>query len=124
MWCDEEALSFVFPSLFTLAAQKDVMVADLWDCSREEGRWSLIFLRSLNDWELEEVERFLLTMQRQKFNPMSEDKLLLKGVGDGGFSVKRMYMDLDLSPDVVFPFHSIWNSVVPSKIGFFAWEAS
>ena len=31
-----------------------------------------------------------------------------------------MYMDLDLSPDIVFPFHSIWNSVVPPKIGFFA----
>ena len=31
VWCGEEALSLVFPSLFILAAQKGAMVADLWD---------------------------------------------------------------------------------------------
>ena len=59
------------------------------------------------------MERFLLTIQRQKFNPMGEDKLLLKGVADGGFFVKRMYKVLDLSPNIVFPSRSIWNSDVP-----------
>ena len=46
----------LFPSIFILAVQKDVMVADLWNYFREEGGWSLTFLRSFNDWEMEEVE--------------------------------------------------------------------
>ena len=35
-----------------------------------------------------------------------------------------MYSGLDLSPDIDFPSPSVWNSVIPSKIIFFTWEAS
>ena len=38
--------------------------------------------------------------------------------------MKLMYRVLDFSPDVAFPSRSIWNPVIPPKIGFFAWEAS
>ena len=58
------------------------------------------------------------------FRPSIEDKLLLKGSSHGNFSVKIMYRGLDLLPDIDFPFLSVWYSVIPSKIGFFAWEAS
>ena len=56
VWCDEKALRLLFPSMFILTMQKDTMVADLWSCNREEGGWSPTFLRSFNDWEMEEVE--------------------------------------------------------------------
>ena len=36
--------------------------------------------------------------------------------------MKLMYKVIDQSPDIVFPFHSIWNPTVPPKMGFFAWE--
>ena len=49
VWCGEEALCYVFPSLFNLAVHKEAMVADMWGCGREEGGWSPTFLRSLND---------------------------------------------------------------------------
>ena len=39
----------MFPSMFNLVVQKDVMAADLWDCNKEEGGWSPTFLRSFND---------------------------------------------------------------------------
>ena len=32
--------------------------------------------------------------------------------------MKRMYKVLDLSPDIVFPSHSIWNFVVPPRLTF------
>ena len=41
--------------MFTLAVQKDAMVADLWNCVREEGGWSPTFLRSFNDWEMGKI---------------------------------------------------------------------
>ena len=44
---------------------------------------------------------------------------------DGGFSVKLiMYKALDLSLDTTLLFRSIWNLVIPSKLGFFTWEAT
>ena len=50
--------------------------------------------------------------------------LFLKGVKEKGFSVKIMYKSLDPSPAIEFPSHSVWNLVVPPKIGFFTWEVA
>ena len=72
---------------------------------------------------IEEVERFLQTLCDQNFCPLSEDKLLLKDVKEKGFSIKIIYKGLDPSPTIDFPYRLIWNSTVPPKIGFFAWEA-
>ena len=37
VWCGEEALSSMFPSLFNMAIHKDAMEEDMWDCNKEEG---------------------------------------------------------------------------------------
>ena len=57
--------------MFILAMQKDAMVADLWNCFREEGGWSPTFLRSFNDWEMEEVEIFFSFIRKKKIKPLS-----------------------------------------------------
>ena len=48
----------------------------------------------------------------------------MKDVKEKRFSVKIMYKGLDPSPTIDFPYRLVWNPVVPSKIGFFAWEVS
>ena len=68
----------IYPSLFNLALHKEAMVADMWDRGKGEGCWSPTFLRSLNDLEIKEVERFLQTLYKQNLSPLSEDKLLDK----------------------------------------------
>ena len=88
------------------------------------GGWSPTFLRALNDWEMEEVERFLLILSRRKIGNLQGDKLFLKNAKSEGFIVKVMYRVLDRSPFLPFPHWSIWNLIVPPKMGFFAWEAS
>ena len=65
------------------------------------------------------MERFLLSLHRQKISPFNEGMLLLKAFKDGNFFVKAMYKRLDISSDIDFPYSSVWNSVVPPKIGFF-----
>ena len=97
-------MCYIHPSLFNLALNKETTVTDMWDSGRGEGCWSPTFLRPLNDC-IEEVERFLQTLCDQNFNPSSEDML-------------------DPSPAIEFPSCSIWNPIVPPKIGFFAWEAA
>ena len=114
----------MFPNLFRLTAQKDARVADLWNWDSEERGWNPTFPRSFNDWEMEEVDRFLQVMHRNQIKHFMEDKILFKGSRNNGFSVKSMYRVLDCSPQVDFPFRSIWNPVIPPIMGFFAWEAS
>ena len=123
-WCGETMLCNVFPTLFNLAVHKDARVADVWDSSREDGGWSPVFLRPFNDWEVEEVERFLHFLHNKKIRPFQEDRLLLKETMNDGFSVRLMYRKLIYSLPTDFPCRSIWNPIVPPKLGFFAWEAS
>ena len=124
VWCGEEALCARFPVLFNLALNKDARVADIWDSGDGAGGWAPTFLRSLNDWEIGEMVRFLQTLHDQNFRPTGEDMLLLKEAKAKSFSVKAMYKGYDITPAFDFPYRLIWNSVVPPKIGIFTWEAA
>ena len=85
------------------------------------GGWSPCFSRSFNDWELEDVQFFLHVIQGKRVISNQEDLLLMK---DGSFLVKLFYMHLVSARDSVSPFRFVWNPWVPSKVGFFACEAS
>ena len=112
------------PTLFNLVAHKDIRVAEVWDSSGEDGGWSPVFLRLFNDWEMDEVERFLLFLQNRKIRPFQEDYLILKETMPNGFSIRLMYRKLMHFLPTDFPWRFIWNPIVPLKLGFFAWEAS
>ena len=43
-----------------------------------KGASLFFFLRSFNDWEVEEMERFLRFLHNRKILPDQEDKLLMK----------------------------------------------
>ena len=87
VWCGGEALCARFPSLFNLALNKEARVADIWESGAGAGGWSPTFLRSLNDWEIGEMVRFLQILHDQNFRPEGEDMLLLKEVKEKKFSV-------------------------------------
>ena len=70
------------------------------------------------------MERHLQLLHRRKIMSYLEDQLLLKGAKVADFSARLMYRELVHSPPIAFPFHSIWNPIVPPKICFFAWEVS
>ena len=123
VWCGEEALCVRYLVLFNLALNKEAMVADMWDSGGGTGCWSSTFLRPLNDWEIEEMARFLQTLHDQIFRPTGEDMFLLKEVKVKSFSVKVMYKGYDISPACDFPHRLIWNSVMPPKMGIFTLEA-
>ena len=71
-WCGNFALCNTFPSLYAFASYKEAWLVELWDPSGEEGVWSPKFSRPFNDWEVEEVERLLLTIQGRRLNPLLE----------------------------------------------------
>ena len=123
-WCGEEALCNRFPNLFNIATNKEAKVAEIWDSREGDGCWSPTFLRPLNDWELQEMTRFLQILHGIKFQPLGVDKLSLKNVNVKGFSVKSMYKGLNVSPALDFPHRLVWNPVAPPKTGVFAWEAA
>ena len=69
------------------------------------------------------MERLLVIIRGRRLNPLAEDCWLWKETKDGIFSVKSLYSILDSRRGVQFPINIIWNPCVPTKVGFFAWEA-
>ena len=122
MW--EPRLLQFFPSLYAFASSKEAWVEEFWDPSGEEGVWCLRFSKPFNDWEVEEVERLLLTIRGVRLIPLVEDRMLWKETSNGIFPVKSLYNDLASRRVDLFPYGMIWSPSVPTKVSFFAWEAS
>ena len=93
MWCGDELLRDAFPSLLVIATSKEGWVVDVWGGTTEKGCWAPCFVRSPNDWELREVERFLGRLQRRGAQNWGKE---------GNFSVKQLYSD--------FPSKVLWKS--------------
>ncbi|RVW96306.1 putative ribonuclease H protein [Vitis vinifera] len=87
------------------------LVADVWSHSGG-GVWAPRFSRSINDWEVIEVERLLLRLQGRRVYSDVEDEVIWTKAKDKRFSVKSLYKDLDPERREEFPANIIWNSLV------------
>ncbi|KAJ9702452.1 hypothetical protein PVL29_004269 [Vitis rotundifolia] len=123
VWCSESALSQCFPHLFGMTVQRNSTVKEMWDQNSGQGNWNLNFLRDFNDWELELVGDFLHILRGHKPS-LEEDSVLWRKGKRGQFRVKEAYSLLARSDDIGFPSRSIWVARVPTKVAFFAWEAT
>ncbi|KAJ9683534.1 hypothetical protein PVL29_019210 [Vitis rotundifolia] len=123
VWCSESALSQCFPHLFGMTVQRNSTVEEMWDQNSGQGNWNLNFLRDLNDWEMELVGDFLHLLRGHKPS-LEEDSVLWRKGKRGQFRVKEAYSLLARSDDIGFPSRNIWVARVPTKVAFFAWEAT
>ena len=74
-WCGDDPLCIFFPSLFAISLAKEAWVEDVWSHSRG-GVWAPRFSRRLNDWEVFDVERFLLRLQGRRVHSDVEDQVV------------------------------------------------
>ncbi|RVX20185.1 Transposon TX1 uncharacterized 149 kDa protein [Vitis vinifera] len=88
------------------------------------GGWYPYFSRPFNDWELEAVASLLSFLQGKRLIVGMEDRVLWNASKNRIFFVKSLYNTLDSGGAVPFPWRIIWSPCVPTKVGFFAWEAS
>ena len=112
-WCGTSPLCDSFPSLFVLAAAKEVWVSDLWTVSARgemEGSWNPRFTRRFNDWELDEVENLLGRLCEERVMLEEEERVRWSVSKDGNFLVKSLYKVLEPDSLVCFQVKLIWNS--------------
>ena len=124
LWCKDQALKDAFPNLFRLTVNKDQWICDAWDEEGEVRSWNLLFLRSFNDWEMEEVEGLFQKIHHLVLHSDVEDVLSWKISKNGFFSVRSLYRSLTSTSSEPFPWSIIWRSWAPIRVSFFAWKAS
>nr|CAN80785.1 hypothetical protein VITISV_022938 [Vitis vinifera] len=123
IWVGDSKLKDLFPLLFRIATHKSVVMADLWGRQGGgDGGWEVHFRRSFQDWELEEMTRFLDYISTVKVQE-GEDSLVWKIERRGKFNVKSYYRSLKDENSPLFPTKEVWGSYAPLRTPFFAWEA-
>ena len=75
-WCGELPLCVTFPTLYNVAGTRKAMVDEVWDCFDNYGAWNLRFIRSFNDWEIEQVQNFVGLINNMQIDPQKRDKML------------------------------------------------
>ena len=122
-WCGNEALSQTFPQLFALAAQRNASVNEMWDSSLGQKGWNIRFSKNSNDWELDSIGELFHMLRDLRISP-EDDSVIWKGGGHGHFRIRDAYKLLIVPSDITFTKKSIWVDKVPTKVDFFAWEAT
>ncbi|KAJ9673635.1 hypothetical protein PVL29_023281 [Vitis rotundifolia] len=122
-WCGNVVMSQNFPQLFTLAVNRDATVNEVWDTNLGHGEWNPRFSRDFNDWEMDQIRDLFLLLRDFRISS-EEDSVLWKGGSHGKYRVKEAY-NLLVGPNAsTFPNKAIWVDKVPTKVSFFAWEAT
>ena len=106
-----------------MVVQRSSTVEEMWDQNSNQGGWNLNFFRDFNDWELD-IVRDLLHVLRGHKPSLEEDSVIWRQGRNGQFRVKEVYSLLTNPNDTGFPSRSIWVARVPTKVTFFAWEAT
>ncbi|RVW54319.1 Protein RETICULATA-related 1, chloroplastic [Vitis vinifera] len=109
--------------IFALAVCSNELVNEVWDPRLGQGRWNLRLSRDSNDWELVLIEDLLFLLRDIWLTP-EEDSVLWKGGDFDIFQIRVAYNLLAAPNPLVFPGKNIWVDKVPTKVAFFAWEAT
>ena len=83
----------------------------MWDPLAKGGRggWNPCFSRALNDWEVEEAERFLERIHEKRVLGDVDDMVIWTETKSSKFSAKSLYLSLKADCPVLFPSSYIWN---------------
>ncbi|RVW53576.1 LINE-1 reverse transcriptase-like [Vitis vinifera] len=102
---------------------RNAVVDEVWDPRLGQGGWNLRLGRDSNDWELGLIEELLFLLRDIRVTP-EEDSVLWKGGGSDCFRIRGAYNLVAAPNTLAFPGKNIWVDMVPSKVAFFAWEAT
>jgi hypothetical protein len=74
-WCGDTPLKEAFPELFSIALDRNVLVADLMSHNNGVPHWDVLFTRSVQDWELESISSFLDFLYSIPVQGRGEDRI-------------------------------------------------
>ena len=95
-----------FPVLFSLASNKEAFIADNFDLVSGTRQWNVSFVRSLNDWEVDDLASLYGLLYSYNMDG-GADKIWWVPNRKEKFEVKSFYFILNHSIHAPFPWKSI-----------------
>lgn len=124
VWIGGAALHSIFPGVFNICIQKQVLVAEVLQGSGSNFNISLELRRGLYDWEQEEWQNLMALMRSVMIQPEKLDCLMWEADNAKIFSVNSLYRCKEaegggLRKDLLY----MWKNVAPPKVQFLGWLA-
>ena len=113
----------IFPGLYSLAGSKGAKVAEVRETSGVFGTWNPRFSRPFNDWGMELGQLFISLTASKTIIPLKRDKPFWKGDQNDNLLLKSYFKSLEGGLSRQAPVKVLWNPYIPTKAGFFEWEA-
>jgi hypothetical protein len=113
----------VFPGLYSLASNKEASIADNFDSVSGSRQWNISFVRSLNDWEVDDLVSLYSLLYSYNLGG-GADKIWWVPNRKGKFEVRSFYIILTSTVSFPFPWKSIWCTKAPPRVAFFVWLAA
>jgi hypothetical protein len=107
-----------------IARYKEAWVKDNFIWRNGIVEWNVIFVRSIQDWEVDVISSFFENLYSCKISHGNADCICCSPSKKGTFEVKTFYKALSSQNYEVFPWKSIWHSKVPPCVAFFGWTAA
>ena len=86
LWCRDSPLK-EFPKLFLISRDRDSSIADILQFNNRVKHWDLYFSRSVQDWELDSLDRFMDLIYSSSVSGREDDKMRWKPNRSRGFEV-------------------------------------
>ena len=124
VWCIDCTLKDLFPDLYSLAPDKEALVASYLSISGDKHHWNLQFTHDFQDWELASVDGFFYLLYDNVPSSSDHDKAVWLPSLRGLFDVRSYYKVLRGGSGNSFPWRSIWRTKVPQRVAFFVWTVA
>jgi hypothetical protein len=87
-------------------------------------QWNVLFMRQIQDWEMEMVLSFFAQLYSISVQHGKDDKLVWNSSKRCLFEVRSYYEVLIRKDGPSFPWKSVWCVKAPARVAFFVWLAA
>ncbi|GMI64817.1 hypothetical protein HRI_000151000 [Hibiscus trionum] len=123
-WVGPFALKNKYPRVYILSCQKSGFVCEYGNKTDAGWDWQINLRRSLRDWEKEQWEAFMTTLNNFRSSFIHKDWIKWNDSSDGKYSVRSIRKGAERVFEGSFEWKDVvWLGVAPPKVEIFVWRA-
>ncbi|XP_057518409.1 uncharacterized protein LOC130799324 [Amaranthus tricolor] len=126
-WCEVGTLKRIFPRLYAISLQKDLLICQMGDWQEGSWAWNFIWRRNLYEWENDEVSRLKNHIEQLRPDKGMEDRVIWKHSSSLFYPTKSIGVKMfeDQAPILSKPIiNLVWQKFIPPRAQLAVWLAN